>query len=180
MRPLQDNAQASASKVTRDFALDLHTLPGHAPALSIYGGKITTYRILAEQVVEQLQPFFPKMSPAWTSHTPLPGGDIVDQNLARYQQELAAQFTWLPPEQLCHYFENYGTRALKLLGEASQLSDLGTHFGAFLYQLEVDFLIREEWAMTAEDILWRRGKMGLFLSVQEVNALSEYMTKLNH
>ncbi len=160
VRPLYDDASDNASKVTRDYKLDLDTRKG-APILSVYGGKITTFRKLAEQVVDMLKPELGFNANAWTSPEPLPGGDIPNADYDGFLARTASAYPWLDEVLLNDYCRNYGTRIDKILGDAKSMSDLGHHFGGPLYQVEVDYLIASEWARSAADILWRRSKKGL-------------------
>jgi glycerol-3-phosphate dehydrogenase len=164
VRPLHDDRAASASAVSREFVLDLDAPAGRAPLLTVYGGKITTYRRLAEEAMDRLAPF---LKPPWdgsrTRRVPLPGGDFADADLDRFVRELRAEYAWLPDDLVHRLAGAYGTRARKLLGKARGLPDLGMDFGAGLTAAEIDFLVREEWAETGEDILWRRSKLGLHL-----------------
>ncbi len=175
VRPLLDDRQANPSAVTRDYSFEIAGGPGEAPLLSIFGGKITTYRRLSEQALDRLRPFFPGMKGPWTATTPLPGGDMAGADFAAFERELGRRHGWLPPAVAHHYARCYGTRAEGLLDGASAIGDLGRHFGATLYEREVAYLRHEEWATTAEDILWRRTKFGLHLSPVEAAALEEYL-----
>lgn len=160
VRPLYDDSSDNASKVTRDYKLDLDTRKG-APILSVYGGKITTYRKLAEQAVNMLRPELGFMAADWTAVEPLPGGDIADANFDKFLAGCCEQFPWLDEKLRWDYARNYGTRINRLLADASSMQMLGHHFGGPLYQVEVEYLIHNEWARTAQDILWRRSKKGL-------------------
>lgn len=160
VRPLYDDASDNASKVTRDYKLDLDTRAG-APILSVYGGKITTFRKLAEQAVDMLAEPLGIKSGAWTAPTSLPGGDIPDADYEGFLTECQGRYPWMDEVVLKDYTRNYGTRISVLVGEASDMAQLGHHFGGPLYQAEVDYLIANEWARSAADILWRRSKKGL-------------------
>lgn len=160
VRPLYDDASDNASKVTRDYKLDLDTRLG-SPILSVYGGKITTFRKLAEQAVDMLAAELKPDGSAWTETVPLPGGDIPDADHESFVNKMAKQYTWLEPALLHDYCRNYGTCIDKVLNGASSMEQLGHHFGGPLYQAEVDYLIVNEWARSAEDVLWRRSKKGL-------------------
>ncbi len=177
VRALQSDASENPSAITRDYALELNSAGGQAPLLSVFGGKITTYRKLAEQALNDLKPFFSHCGPAWTAHAPLPGGDIPNADFARFSQQFQNQYAWLPMPLADRYARNYGTLASKILGDANSLSALGQHFGANLYQREVDYLVENEWAKTAEDILWRRTKLGLNFSVEEENHLESALQR---
>lgn len=160
VRPLYDDASDNASKVTRDYKLDLDVRKG-APILSVYGGKITTFRKLAEQAVDMMLPELKVTAPAWTAAEPLPGGDIANADYESFVKKMELQYPWLESSLLNDYCRNYGTRIDELLGDARTMEQLGHHFGGPLYQVEVDYLIAHEWARSAEDILWRRSKKGL-------------------
>jgi glycerol-3-phosphate dehydrogenase len=177
VRPLYDDASANASKVTRDYKLDLDTRK-NAPVLSVYGGKITTYRKLADHAMDMLSAHLPIEKSDWTASAPLPGGDMPDADFEAYLNNQKAQYAWIDEALLFDYVRNYGTLVHTLLKGCSQTEDLGEHFGGQLYQQEVDYLIRHEWAQSAEDVLWRRSKKGLTLSGANVDALCAYMAKI--
>lgn len=160
VRPLYDDASDNASKVTRDYKLDLDTRKG-APILSVYGGKITTFRKLAEQTVDMLKQPLGFTAEAWTAPVALPGGDIPNADFDGFMSECRQRYPWMDETLLLDYARNYGTRIDKLIGAATAKDQLGHHFGGPLYQAEVDYLIAHEWARTAADILWRRSKKGL-------------------
>ncbi len=176
VRPLYDDGSANPSAVTRDYVLKLDSgEEGQAPLLSIFGGKITTYRRLAESALAELAPFFPRMKGPWTRGRPLPGGDVPRGRLAAFARDLAARYPALPPELRGALLRRHGTRSLRVLGQAKTAQDLGTHFGHTLYAAEVDYLVAHEWARDAEDVLWRRTKCGLHLTVAQQNALAAYL-----
>lgn len=174
VRPLKTKGTDLAA-ISRDYELELDTPAQQAPLLNIYGGKITTYRELAEDVLQKLAPLFPGLKPGWTAHVPLPGGDIPQADVARFSHALQQQYPWLPPAVLKHYIKNYGTRISLLLKNAARLADLGQHFGSTLYAAEVDYLQQYEWAQTVEDILWRRSKYGLHLDEAAIKKLQDYL-----
>ena len=176
VRPLYDDASANASKVTRDYKLDLDARK-NAPVLSVYGGKITTYRKLADHAMDMLGEHLSVSSSDWTATTPLPGGDIPDADFDAYLNEQKSTYPWMDAELLYDYVRNYGTRVHILLEGCSDPQDLGEHFGGLLCQREVDYLIEHEWAQTADDILWRRSKKGLEFSKEEVESLKGYLTR---
>jgi glycerol-3-phosphate dehydrogenase len=178
VRPLYDDKAASPSAVTRDYIFDIDpkTPASDAPpVLSVFGGKITTYRKLAEHALEKLRPMFPQIGAAWTAAVPLPGGDIPDADFDRWLASFQAGWPFLPPDLARHYARLYGTRAQELLAGAQAIADLGRHFGALLYEREVQFLQRTEWAVTAEDILERRTKHGLHLTVDQRAAFEAWL-----
>ncbi|MEQ8952979.1 MAG: glycerol-3-phosphate dehydrogenase [Gammaproteobacteria bacterium] len=171
VRPLIDDGEKTASKVSREFEIRLEHSP--QPFLSVYGGKLTTYRLLAEATLNQLSRFYPRMKPAWTRRARLPGGDFdLPENLFK---EIATRYAWLGPDLITRWQHNYGTLVFKMLGDARSMPDLGVNFGQGLYKREVDYLQRHEWAHTADDILWRRTKLGYRFSKKEAHSLSNYM-----
>ena len=175
VRPLCDDESDSPSAITRDYTLELETDDNEkAPLLSIFGGKITTYRKLAEAAVATLAPFYPNMGKAWTREAPLPGGDI-DIEFGQWMASIRKSYPWLSERHLERVCNAYGTRVHQALGGAQSAQDLGEHFGAYLYANEVDYLIREEWARSADDIIWRRSKLGLYLTAAQVDRLDNYI-----
>ena len=167
VRPLYDDNAANPSAVTRDYVFDIDAPDGAPPLLSVFGGKITTYRKLAEHALDKLAPYFPLMSGAWTQKAALPGGEMPGGDFARLSAGIAHRYPWLPASAAAGYSRRYGTRVEDLLRGATSLGDLGRHFGGALYEREARFLIAEEWAATADDILNRRTKHALHLSAQE-------------
>jgi glycerol-3-phosphate dehydrogenase len=170
VRPLHDDHAKNAAAVTRDYLLDLDS--AGAPILSVFGGKITTYRRLAEHALGQLQRWLPGGSGAWTAAAPLPGGDLPPGGAAALAAELIAAHPWLELATAHRLARSYGSDARRLLEGAHDRADLGYHFGAGLTAREVEWLRQEEWAETAEDILWRRTKLGLRLTAAEQASLA--------
>ncbi len=178
VRPLYGDEPENPSKLSRDYTLDLNRGNGHeAPLLSVLGGKITTYRRLAEHAMTMIAPFVPKTSGAWTAAAPLPGGDIPDGNVERFAEELRRDRPWLATELAERLARSYGTRAETLLGDTDLATDLGHDFGAGLHEREVAYLTRYEWAETAEDILWRRSKLGLHVPARAQAELEQWLPK---
>jgi glycerol-3-phosphate dehydrogenase len=180
VRPLYDDGSADPSAVTRDYVLKVDALDGvpgpeRAPVLSIFGGKITTYRKLAEHALAELVPYFPQMKPAWTRNAPLPGGDLPGRDRTAWLAELTRRYPQLPTPLLRALADRHGTRALRILGDAHSAADLGEDFGAQLTAREIDYLIAEEWATTADDVLWRRTKCGLPMTQAQRNAVAEHL-----
>lgn len=171
VRPLYDDGDSKASEITRDYVLKLNTKS--APVLSVYGGKLTTYRKLSEAVLAKLAPHFPDLGPEWSDKAPLPGGDIDDFGV--FHDNLRATYPWLPDDVRTRYARAYGSRIHRVIGTAKSITEMGQDFGAGLYAREVDYLCTHEWAQSPDDILWRRSKLGL-KSVDRV-ALATY---LNH
>ncbi|MGB8714133.1 MAG: glycerol-3-phosphate dehydrogenase [Onishia taeanensis] len=172
VRPLCDDESADPSAMTRDYTLDLDD--EGAPLLSIFGGKITTYRRLAEAAMGKLAPLLPSMGPSWTAERALPGGDIGSQDA--FMARLVRDYPFLGESRARRMASSYGSLCLSFLGDAHREEDLGEAFGAGLTAAEVDYLLEREWARDAEDILWRRTKLGLRLSADEMNRLSRYIT----
>lgn len=174
VRPLFEDHAENASSVTRDYVLKLDERDG-AKMLSVIGGKITTYRKLAEDALKVLKPALPAHSDAWTASAPLPGGDIADADFDAFERECESKFPWLDNNVRHRLARTYGTNIHELLSNASNENDLGPHYGAGLYQKEVDYLVEHEFARTDEDILMRRTKLGLHMSPEEINALRAYL-----
>jgi glycerol-3-phosphate dehydrogenase len=176
VRPLYDEGDVSAHEVTRDFVLELEGREDEAPLLNIIGGKITTYRHLAEAALKKLDHAFPNAGTPWTRGTTLPGGDFSFHQRDQLTRDLAATFPFLGDATADRLTATYGTMARSVLFGATDVTDLGAHFGADLYQREVEHLIRNEWAISADDILWRRTKLGLRLSAAERSGLADWLT----
>ena len=174
VRPLCDDESDDPSAVTRDYTLSLSTESGEAPLLSVFGGKLTTYRKLAESALAQLAPFFPKMRPSWTATAPLPGGEDLESQSALVEA-LCARFGWLPTNIARRWASCYGSRSWALLESVVEVDDLGEHLGGGLYTREVDYLRQQEWAIDAADILWRRSKLGLFMTPKQQARLNDYI-----
>jgi glycerol-3-phosphate dehydrogenase len=179
VRPLSEDNASDASSVTRDYVLELDGEAPDAALLSIFGGKITTFRRLAEHAMEKLQPRFPAMRPAWTAQAPLPGGDMADADFDRFLGEAGRRWPWLPAPALQRCARAYGTRLDRVLDGARGLADLGRHFGGDFYEKEAGYLTGQEWARSAADILWRRSKLGLHLGAPAQAALRDWLGEAN-
>ena len=180
VRPLYDDGTRDPSAITRDYvlAVDAEKKPEHeprAPVLSVFGGKITTYRKLAEHALAHLKPFFPAMRESWTDKAVLPGGDLPNGDRGAWEAELSRRYADLPHELLRALARRYGTRASTVLGDAKSAADLGEDFGATLTERETRYLQRDEWATTADDILWRRTKCGLAMSANQRARVAEFL-----
>ena len=174
VRPLLENENAdNPSAVTRDYLLEVDARPDEAPLLSVFGGKITTFRKLAEEAVDKLSPMLGSTARAWTSGTPLPGGDIADANFARFFEGIKEQYAWLPDNLAHRYARAYGTRVNHVIGEAKSLADLGELLAPGLYKAELHYLRDYEWATCAEDILWRRSKLGLHIAPPDLDETAQ-------
>ena len=178
VRPLYDEGAGNASSATRDYSLEVDGAPGDPPLLNIFGGKITTYRKLAEAALAKLQPHLPEMSGPWTGGAPLPGGDFPVDGVGALIGRLQAQYPFLDGHWAERLVKAYGTMAFALLGNAGSADDLGLAFGGSLTEAEVRWLMQKEWARTADDILWRRSKLGLRLSPQQAKALADYVSAI--
>ena len=176
VRPLMDDESGSAQKASRDYTFEVDGGKTNAPLISVFGGKITTYRKLAEAATDRICTFFPEAGPEWTKHAPLPGGDFSQQS--ELKAELKTRYPWLPDDLAKRYVRTYGTRTHVLLSDCNSLNDLGQNFGANLYDAEIQYLVNHEWARSAEDIVWRRTKLGLRLTDQQVNQLQSYLDQL--
>jgi glycerol-3-phosphate dehydrogenase len=174
IRPLYDDGTAKAQDATRDYVLkqDMH---GSAPLLNIFGGKITTFRRLSEAAVDMIAAQLGARGEAWTAHEPLPGGDFPAQEFDRLVMSLLRGYPFLERPHARRLARLYGTLATDVLGTASDVKALGRHFGADLYECEVRYLVAQEWASTAEDILWRRTKLGLRLPLDEQAAVAAFL-----
>lgn len=166
VRPLFDDGKGNPSAVTRDYVFDLDETGG-VPLLNVFGGKITTFRELAERGMHRLKHIFPTMGGDWTHSAPLPGGDMPGADYETFVNGLREAYPWMPRALMQHYGRLYGTCTAALVGSATGVDDLGQHFGGTLYEAEVRYLTGHEWARTAEDILWRRTKHYLHLSAAE-------------
>ncbi len=181
VRPLYDDGSTKAQEATRDYVLKLDA-PNDSPALlSVFGGKITTYRRLAESALEMLAPHLPPASGAkagWTGQAKLPGGDFAVDGFEAQLQSATSRYGFVPPSTLRRLLRAYGTRIDDLLGDATSWADLGTVFGADLTEAELRYLMRAEWAQTAEDVVWRRSKLGLRMNADEIAAVDDAMQRI--
>ena len=173
VRPLlQEESTDSPSAATRDYKLELDATEGQAPLLSVFGGKITTFRKLAEEAVDTLAQALKHRAAAWTAGVPLPGGDIEDTDFERFATQLAARYPWLPAALARRYARAYGTRAERFLAGAQRMADLGPSFADDLYEAELRYLRDVEWARDAQDVLWRRTKLGLHVDAAQLDAVT--------
>ena len=174
VRPLHDDGAGRASAVTRDYSLELD-VEGGAPVLNVFGGKITTYRKLAEQALDRLAPFFPSLPGRWTADAPLPGGGFPVNGAEKLVADLIEDYAFLSDALARRLVRAYGTEARLVLGNAGRAEELGPDFGAGLTGSEVDWLVDQEFARSSEDILWRRSKLGLRLEQIDVAALESHI-----
>ena len=179
VRPLYDKGDGAAQAATRDYVLSLDDTAGRAPLLSVFGGKLTTYRRLAEHALAMLEAPLPgiRAKAGWTGKAPLPGGDFPIDGFAALVADLRSSWPFLSPRHATRLARHYGTKARVILGQARSLADLGRDFGATLTEAEVSFLVAQEWARTGADIVWRRTKLGLHLSVEQIAALDRSLAE---
>lgn len=177
VRPLVDDESSNPSAVTRDYVFDLRGDDDGPALLSIFGGKLTTYRPLVEAALSKLGKFFPRMAGPWTASAPLPGGHIPGADIDAFEAQFTRNHAWLAADIARRYARAYGDRAELLLNGARSMNELGRHFGAGLHQREVEYLIRHEWAETSDDILWRRTKLGLEVTRDNVAALDDWLAQ---
>ncbi|MGM8063028.1 glycerol-3-phosphate dehydrogenase [Vogesella indigofera] len=173
VRPLLDDEHDNASGVTRDYALELDN--DGAPLLSVFGGKITTYRKLAEQAVDQLAPLLGNTRPSWTAGQHLPGGDLPGGDFDTFVRSLQQARPWLPPALATRLARAYGSRVYPLLGTAANLAALGAEIQPGLYEAELRYLVDKEWATCADDVLWRRSKLRLHLPAGAEAAVERWL-----
>ena len=173
VRPLMDDEGGDAKKASRDYAFEVSQEENLAPLISVFGGKLTTYRKLAEAATNKLCQFFPEAGVAWTRNASLPGGDFSGHEAL--EKKLREDFPWLDDGLLKRFVRTYGTLTYDILKRCACMDDLGSCFGGNLYSAEVDYLVEQEWAMTAEDILWRRTKQGLYFTDNNVVSLDRYL-----
>ena len=174
VRPLYDDGASSATEATRDYVLKVEDAEGASPLLNIFGGKITTYRRLAEEALKKLERYYPAMRPAWTAGVSLPGGDFPCDGVEIQIEKLLAHYPFLDDRWARRLIRAYGTDAAKMLGDARSAADLGIQFGWNLTEREVAWLREREWARGADDVLWRRSKLGLRLSPEEKGRLQAW------
>ncbi len=175
VRPLYDDGASAAQEATRDYVLKVAGGGDLAPVLNIYGGKITTYRRLAEAALEMLRPFFPALGSQWTAGAPLPGGDFPVDGLSALAGKIAALSPECSPQRAVRLAHAYGTRAARIVEGVRTEADWGIQFGGDLTERELRYLMAHEWARTAEDVLWRRSKLGLRIDKADAARLEDWM-----
>ncbi|MGM0571088.1 glycerol-3-phosphate dehydrogenase [Marinobacter sp.] len=173
VRPLMDDEEESAQKASRDYSFEVDAPGGKTPLLSVFGGKLTTFRKLAEAATDRLCQYFPEARGHWTRDAVLPGGDFQSQ--PRLQEALCKHYPWLPGLLASRMVRSYGTDSYRLLADSTCLDDLGRHFLGTLYEREVSYLVNEEWAVSADDILWRRTKQGLYATPEQIDNLERWL-----
>ncbi len=174
VRPLYDDKANNPSAVTRDYVFEVE---GSPPLLSVYGGKITTYRKLAEHALQRLIPFLPDMKKPWTSTAHLPGGDIANADFESFLKQLQNDYTWLPQDLAHHYARLYGTRAKHLLHNATSMKDLGQQFADRFFEAEAKYLHVNEWAKQPDDYMFRRTKHGHTMSEKQKAVFAKFVSE---
>ena len=176
IRPLYDDGASAAKEATRDYVFKSETGDDEkAPLINIFGGKITTFRVLAEKMMEEVSRFLPSKGRPWTAGVPLPGGDFATLGFADLVAATRQRYPFLEADLADRLCRAYGTHVALVLGQATSADQLGRHFGAGLYEVEVYYLMTNEWASCAEDVVWRRSKLGIFMSDDEIAQLDEWM-----
>lgn len=178
VRPLMEDEANNPSKVSRDYKLELQFINGHSPLLTVFGGKLTTYRRLAQAAMKKTSSIFPHQGQNWTSQSPLPGGAFKPEEKQTLKNKLGEQLHWLSKASIDRLFNNYGMNAFSIFENATSLESMGINFGHELTEIEVEYLCKKEWAKTADDILWRRSKLGLVFNKEQIKALDDYIVKL--
>tara|TARA_X000000368_G_scaffold152251_1_gene119976 strand:- start:313 stop:1875 length:1563 start_codon:yes stop_codon:yes gene_type:complete len=178
VRPLQDTSEGNATAVTRDYSIKVNREDG-VPLINVFGGKITSYRKLAESVMDEVSLFFPQIRGPWTDKAYLPGGDFPVDGVSELIFDVLEAFPFLNGKWAKRLVKAYGKEAFEMLGSVRSEDELGLNFGATLTQKEVEWLIKEEFATSADDILWRRSKLGLRLSELQVKTLRDWIASQN-
>ena len=176
VRPLYNDGASNASAATRDYFLRLED-EKDIPLINIFGGKITTYRKLAESVMQALSPYFSNMSGSWTAGVSLPGGDFPVDAFQQLVSDIEDKYTFLPDGVARRLVRAYGTDTWVILGTAQSIDDLGADFGAGVYAVELDWVIEHEWVSSAEDFVWRRTRRGLLLSADQITKINNYVER---
>jgi glycerol-3-phosphate dehydrogenase len=174
VRQLYDDGARSAQNLTREYVLDLNGERGEAPLLTVYGGKITTYRRLAEAALAKLAHTF-RLAPSWTAGAALPGGDVPHDGIDALVRRARGLWPFVAETNVARLVRAYGTRLDRVLGEAKDIAALGERFGDALTAAEVRYLMRHEFAETADDVLWRRSKLGLRIGAEDAARLGQFM-----
>jgi glycerol-3-phosphate dehydrogenase len=177
VRPLYDDGASKAQEATRDYVIRTDDKLGDGTLINIFGGKITTYRKLAEAILEDVGGLLGARGTSWTGTAPLPGGDFDVKGIATLESDLARKYPFVPAELLHRLVRHYGTETLQLLGNAAKFEDLGRDFGAGLHACEVRYLMANEWAREAEDIAFRRTKLGIRMTAKQIAALADWMAE---
>jgi len=178
VRPLCDDESDSPQAITRDYTLDVHDEQGQAPLLSVFGGKLTTYRKLAEHAMEKLSKYYPGIGAAWTKTSVLPGGDFTGSR-EDYAVSLRRSYPFISEEMARHYARTYGSNSELFLKGKTSLEDLGELFGHHFYEAELRYLVEKEWVHAKDDAIWRRTKEGMWLNEQQQARVAEWLAQNN-
>jgi glycerol-3-phosphate dehydrogenase len=174
VRPLCDDESDSPQAITRDYTLDIHDVDGQAPLLSVFGGKLTTYRKLAEHALEKLTPYYKGVGPAWTKGSVLPGGEIGNDR-DDYAAKLRRRYPFISESMARHFARTYGSNSELFLNDAKDITDLGEHFGHEFYEAELRYLVEHEWVRRLDDAIWRRTKQGMWLNAEEQSRVAQWL-----
>ncbi|MBS9440208.1 glycerol-3-phosphate dehydrogenase [Photorhabdus heterorhabditis] len=177
VRPLCDDESDSPQAITRDYTLDIHDEQGKAPLLSIFGGKLTTYRKLAEHAMDKLVQYYPDAKKAWTKNGQLPGGNLEGCDRDGYARLLRKRYNWLPEGVAVRYARTYGSNSELILQSANNLTDLGESFGQGLYEAELRYLLDNEWVVELDDAIWRRTKLGMWLNEEQKQRITVWLAE---
>jgi glycerol-3-phosphate dehydrogenase len=178
VRALATTKTDKLAEITRDYVLDLSDHEGSLPIISVFGGKITTHREMAERALIKLKKYFPAMKKPWSAHFPLPGGDMPNADFENFLQALYQEYSNIDSKLILRYAQQFGTRIHNLLKHTNNPIILGENSGCDLYQCEVEYLVNTEWAQTAEDILWRRTKLGYVFPIDKICSLQCTIQKI--
>ncbi|MCW7761331.1 glycerol-3-phosphate dehydrogenase [Photorhabdus luminescens] len=177
VRPLCDDESDSPQAITRDYTLDIHDEHGKAPLLSVFGGKLTTYRKLAEHATEKLLQYYPNAGKAWTKNGQLPGGNLEGCDRDGYARLLRKRYNWLPEGVAVRYARTYGSHSELILQNANNLAELGESFGHGLYEAELRYLVDNEWVVELDDAIWRRTKLGMWLNEEQKQRVAAWLAE---
>ncbi len=175
VRPLYDDHSVDPSKITREYHLELEDQNGKLPVLSVFGGKVTTYRTLSQHVVDKLKPYFPNMGSCVTDRVPTAGGNA--HSFSEIMQQLKKTYPWLEAKHAYRFAASYGMKSFDVLTDAKSYDDLGRCFGYNFYQKELEYLVKEEWVTDVDALIWRRSKLGLWLTKEQVAALEAWFMR---
>ena len=176
VRPLCDDESDSPQAITRDYTLDIHDDHGKAPLLSVFGGKLTTYRKLAEHALEKLAPYYQGIGPAWTKGAVLPGGEIGSDR-DDYAAKLRRRYPFISESLARHFARTYGSNSELIIGDAKDIAGLGEDFGHEFYEAELRYLVEHEWVRRLDDAIWRRTKQGMWLNAEQQSRISAWLVK---
>ncbi|WWO95277.1 MAG: glycerol-3-phosphate dehydrogenase [Candidatus Dasytiphilus stammeri] len=175
VRPLYDDKSNLPQTITRQYTLDINDMNGSTPLLSVFGGKLTTYRKLAEESLNMLSQYYPSARPPWTTKNILPGGDFIG-TIENYAEDLYNRYNFIDKSLAHRYAYTYGSNSELILKAKNKLSDLGEYFGHNLYEAELQYLVDKEWVYEVQDVIWRRTKLALWLNKKEIRRISEWLT----